>query len=186
MSESALRSYLGKLEQEYRKGDATEHSYRPAFKELIDTLGHAQQISATNEPKRGAHGAPDYRVVREQGQNRFTIGYVEAKDIGKALDEEEKSDQLKRYRGNLHNLILTDYLEFRWYLNGEHRKTVRLARLGANGRFTLEKDGLHNVEQLLQAFLGTSAEPISQPKDLAERMARLTRMVRDTVVQCQR
>ena len=183
MSESALRSYLGKLEQEYRKGDATEHSYRPAFKELIDTLGHAQHISATNEPKRGAHGAPDYRVVRKQGQNLFTIGYVEAKDIGKALAEEEKSEQMKRYRANLHNLILTDYLEFRWYLNGEQRKTVRLARLGANGRFTLEQDGLHNVEQLLQAFLGTSAEPISQPRDLAERMARLTRMVRDTVVQ---
>ncbi len=183
MSEAALRSYLGKIEQEYRKGDATEHSYRPAFKDLIDALGHTQHISATNEPKRGKHGAPDYRVVRKQGQNLFTIGYVEAKDIGKALDEEEKSEQMKRYRANLQNLILTDYLEFRWYLNGEHRQTVRLARLGAHGRFTLEQDGLHNVEQLLQAFLGTSAEPISQPRDLAERMARLTRMVRDTVVQ---
>jgi predicted helicase len=182
MSETALRSYLGKIEQEYRKGDATEHSYRPAFKDLLDTLGHSQQISATNEPKRGRHGAPDYRVVRQQGNNRFTIGYVEAKDIDKALGEEEKSEQLQRYRGNLQNLILTDYLEFRWYLNGEHRKTVRLAHLGAGGRFTLEKDGLHDVEQLLQAFLGTRAEPISQPRDLAERMARLTRMIRDTVV----
>src|SRR5579885_2400925 len=133
MSEATLRSYLGKIEQEYRKGDATEHSYRPAFKDLLDALGHSQQISATNEPKRGKHGAPDYRVVREQGQNRFTIGYVEAKDIGKALDEEEKSEQMKRYRANLQNLILTDYLEFRWYLNGEHRQTVRLARLGAHG-----------------------------------------------------
>lgn len=183
MSEAALRTYLGKLEHEYRTGHATEHSYRPAFKALLDALGHAQHISATNEPKRGAHGAPDYILSRQQGQNRFTIGYVEAKDIGKALDEEAKSEQLQRYRSNLHNLILTDYLEFRWYLNGEHRKTVRLAHLGAGGRFTLEKDGLHDVEQVLQAFLGTQAEEISQPRDLAERMARLTRMVRDTVVQ---
>jgi len=35
------------------------------------------------------------------------LGFVEAKDIGVSLDDTEKSEQLKRYRDGLANLILT-------------------------------------------------------------------------------
>jgi hypothetical protein len=49
-----------------------------------------------------------------------TIGHLEAKDVGKDLDEVEKSEQMKRYLPALPNLILTDYLEFRWYVSGEY------------------------------------------------------------------
>ncbi|MGI8746234.1 MAG: hypothetical protein ACR2NN_27365 [Bryobacteraceae bacterium] len=61
----------------------------------------------------------------------ITVGYLETKDIGKSLDEAERSDQLKRYLRSLPNLILTDYLEFRWYVNGERRKIVLLAQARA-------------------------------------------------------
>jgi hypothetical protein len=35
-----------------------------------------------------------------------TIGHLEAKDVGKDLDEAEKSEQMKRYLHALPNLIL--------------------------------------------------------------------------------
>src|SRR5437763_3289581 len=81
------------------------------------------------------------------------IGYVEAKDIGVSLDKIEKDEQLKRYLRALDNLILTDYLEFRWYVQGEKRMTAHLATPRADKRLSLDKEGAVAVEQLLQSFL---------------------------------
>jgi len=57
---------------------------------------------------------------------------VEAKDIDIDLRKVERLEQLKRYREALPNLILTDYLEFRWYVEGElpasRPATIRPAR----------------------------------------------------------
>jgi hypothetical protein len=83
-------------------------------------------VTATNEPKRIACGAPDYVVTRDG----LIVGYIEAKDVGKSLAETERTDQMKRYLRSLENLILTDYLEFRWYVSGVTRQTASLARLG--------------------------------------------------------
>jgi len=60
-------------------------------------------------------GAPDLKVSRG---TTITVGYIEAKNIGLDLDIIEKSDQIKRYL-TLPNLILTDFLEFRWYAEGK-------------------------------------------------------------------
>jgi len=49
------------------------------------------------------------------------IGYVECKDIGKNLDEVLETEQLKRYLKSFQNLLVTDYLEFRWYVGGKLR-----------------------------------------------------------------
>ena len=94
----------------------------------------------------------------------------------------EKSEQMKRYLPALPNLILTDYLEFRWYVDGEHRQTARLARVGKGGKLAPEKDGAEAVTDLLTAFLAREAEPINDPKTLALRMARLTHFIRDMIV----
>src|SRR4030042_247422 len=110
-----VHEYIKVIEKELVAGNATEHTHRPALKALIEGL--ASGITATNEPKHIECGAPDFVIKK----GSTTIGYIEAKDIGKSLDEAEKSDQLKRYRESLSNLILTDYLEFRWYINGEQR-----------------------------------------------------------------
>ncbi|MBI1879280.1 MAG: DNA methyltransferase, partial [Chloroflexi bacterium] len=111
-----------------------------------------------------------------------TLGYIEAKDVGKSLAETERTDQLKRYRRALDNLILTDYLEFRWYVGGELRQEARLARPQPGGKLKPEKDGLTAVEELLRSFLAHQPQQINTPKDLAERMARLTHMIRDIIV----
>jgi len=121
MSETALRAYLNGIEKYYKAGIATEHTYRGTLQELLEGMGTG--IAATNEPKRVKCGAPDYVIEHDN----LTIGYVEAKDVGIALDKIEKDEQLGRYRRALDNLILTDYLEFRWYVKGEKQMTARLA-----------------------------------------------------------
>jgi hypothetical protein len=176
MGNIALRVYLSAIEQDYKSGQATEHTYRTALKGLLESFGDG--ILARNEPKRIQCGAPDYVVERKN----LTIGYVEAKDIHVSLDKVEQDDQLKRYLRGLDNLVLTDYLEFRWYIQGEKQMMARLATPRADRSLSVDKEGAVAVEQLLQSFLEHSAEPISQPQDLAKRLARLAQMIRDIII----
>ena len=55
----------------------------------------------------------DFSVSRPTNHGPITLGYIEAKDVGLALDAVEDTPQLDRYRAALRNLVLTDYLEFR-------------------------------------------------------------------------
>jgi hypothetical protein len=97
-----VQNYIHAIEKALAAGDATEHTHRPALKAFIEDLSAG--VIATNEPKHIECGAPDF-ILRK---GSVTVGYVEAKDVGKSLDEAEKTDQLSRYRDSLTNLILTD------------------------------------------------------------------------------
>ncbi|MFQ5583433.1 MAG: DNA methyltransferase, partial [Calditrichia bacterium] len=173
---ASFKHYLKTIENALQAGNATEHTHRPTLKALLESLD--LHITATNEPKRIACGAPDYIITR----NDLSIGYIEAKDVGKSLNETERTGQLKRYRHALDNLILTDYLEFRWYVDGDLRQEARLARPQSDGKLKTEKGGIKTVEELLQNFLTHQPQGINTPKDLAERMARLTHIIRDIII----
>ncbi|MCL5006326.1 MAG: DNA methyltransferase [Acidobacteria bacterium] len=139
---------------------------------------------ATNEPRRVECGAPDYVISRKSPHGPVTLGHIECKDVGADLNKWEREEQLKRYLSDLpnRNLILTDYLEFRWYVGGEFRRTARLARVSNGHKLTPEKDGGESVTELLTAFLSREAEQITDPKTLALRMARLTHFIRDMII----
>lgn len=165
--------YLRQLQAAYSQGNATEHTYRAALSQLLEAIQPG--VLATNEPKREACGAPDYIVTRGQAP----LGYLEAKDIGQPLSRLESSEQLKRYRESLGNLILTDYLEFRWYSNGEPRLIARLASEGPNRKLKLEPGGEAALRELLDHFFQSQAPTIRTPKELARRLAALARFIRE-------
>ncbi len=175
MSQAALRNYLQEIEQAYRLGNATEHTYRSNLKELVETF--APGTTATNEPKRVKCGAPDFIITKKQ----TPLGYIETKDIGISLDHTERTDQMKRYLGSLANLILTDYVEFRWYVAGEHRMTARLAKAGMKGKWIPEQDGIEQVSKLLQGFIITQTPTVNNPKELATRMASIAQLIRNAI-----
>ncbi len=167
--------YLKELRKHLRLGDATEHTHRPALKTLMEQTGEG--ITATNEPKHITDvGAPDF-IVRRSG---LPLGYIECKDIGTNLDQIERSDQLKRYLPALPNFILTDYLEFRWYREGELCRAERLGRLTPD-RSDVKRDseGVVQVQELLEGFF--SAEPIAvgTAQELARYMAAKAKQLRD-------
>jgi len=171
-----LAQYIPTIEKALAAGNATEHTHRPTLKALVEGL--VKGGTATNEPQRIACGAPDFLVTK----GALTVGYIEAKDVGKSLDEAEKSEQLKRYLNSLTNLILTDYIEFRWYVNGEHRFSARLGTPTKGGKIKRDRDGLQPVVELLDNFLTQKAEAVGTPKELALRMARLAHMIRELIV----
>ncbi|MBI2854131.1 MAG: N-6 DNA methylase [Chloroflexi bacterium] len=171
-----VHDYVHAIEKELIAGNATEHTHRPALKTLVETL--ASGTTATNEPSRIACGAPDFVITK----GALTVGYIEAKDVGKSLDEAEKSEQLERYLGSLSNLILTDYLEFRWYVDGSRRLSASLGYATKDGKIKRDVAGTEAVTELLDSFLAHKAEAVGTPKDLAIRMARLAHMMKDLIV----
>jgi predicted helicase len=174
-------AYLDEIKKNLAHGDATEHTHRPALKTLLQSVG--QGIVATNEPMRIKCGAPDFILTK----GKIPLGHIETKDVGENLAAMEKGkppsgEQFGRYLDGLPNWILTDYLEFRWYVNGESRMTVRLAELDANGKLKPFPNGEAKLEDLLKAFLTQKSKTIGTAKDLAERMAGMTRIIRDLII----
>lgn len=175
-----IREYLDQIAADVASGIATEHTHRPALKRLLESVG---SVRATNEPTRVRCGAPDFSVWLETPHGPLTLGYVEAKDVGETLDDVEDGEQLSRYRAALPNLILTNYLEFRWYVDGDLVRSASLAQLDGSRKVTPIEAGVVAVLGLLEDCVARSPQAVNSALELAERMARLTRLIRDIVVE---
>jgi len=178
---TVFAEYVREIRKNLERGDSTEHTHRPALKILLEACG--KDIVATNEPRRIVCGAPDFNITRKG----VPLGHVEAKDVGENLDEMERGkgpngEQFTRYRDALPNWILTDYLQFRWFVNREKRLTVCVAELDAKGKVKPLPDGEEKLAQLLTAFFEQEALTVGTAKELAERMAGMTRIIRDLIV----
>jgi predicted helicase len=177
---NSFQEYIREIRKSLERGDSTEHTHRAALEALLEVCG--KDIDATNEPRRIACGAPDFNITRKG----VPVGHVETKDVGVNLDEMERGkgpngDQFKRYSA-LPNWILTDYLEFRWYAAGEKRLIVRVADFDGKGRLKIALDGDEKLEQLLTAFYDEPALTVGTAKELAQRMAGTTRIIRDLII----
>jgi len=165
--------YLQNLQLNFQRG--SERSHYPTLKALIDDsmIG----INAIIEEKGNQAGIPDF-TVRKNGQ---LVGYIEAKDMNRNLDIEEKTEQLERYRESSvgQNLILTNYLEFRWYVDGKLKQKAAIAYLEKDIIIVHEKT--EEVIQLLQLFLGYRAKDINNYYDLAGQMAVHTKSVKYSI-----
>ena len=108
-----LSQYIETINQRFRLGNSTEHTFRGDLQHLLESL--VTDIRATNEPKRQSCGAPDYIITRGE----ISVGFIEAKDIGdKDLEGKKKTgnqEQFERYKTGLPNLIITDYIDFHFY-----------------------------------------------------------------------
>ncbi len=173
-----IAEYLRQLEHNLKRGNATEHTHRPALKELLEALD--ERIAATNEPKRSACGAPDYEISRRR--DGLKLGHVEAKDVGEDLARIERADQIKRYL-SLPNLLLTDYLEFRWFVAGKRRESFRLGTVAGTGKLTpASPDDLERARHLLLGFLSQQPADIASAEELARRLANLAHNIRDIII----
>lgn len=171
---NAPSTYLKDLDVAWRSGAATEHTYRPALQRFVESLGPSAR--AINEPRRVACGAPDFLVSRGEAP----LGHIETKDIGAPLDELADSEQMLRYREALPNLILTDYLDFRWFVNGELRLRASMGVI-ERGKLRPAPDGDVATEKLLQAFLNAPGFSIRSPEELARRLAGSAQLARQSI-----
>ncbi len=159
-----IPEYLENLNRRYRTGISTEHTYRGDLQSLLESMANGVQV--TNEPSRVACGAPDYILTRKN----IPVGYIEAKDIGVDLKGKTHQEQLNRYRASLENLIVTDYLEFHLYVDGEFKTSLRIAEIH-NGRVNSLPGNFAPFENLIKDFCAYLGQTIKSPKKLATMMA---------------
>lgn len=169
-----LAAYLAELDQLYRTGHATEHSYRPALQRLLAAL--QPEVLTTNEPKRIACGAPDYILTR----GAIPVGYIEAKDVGVDLAHKSLREQFERYRSSLDNLIITDYLAFDFYRQGEKTASIRIG-MPENGGITACPEAFAQFEVLIANFAATVSQSIKSPTRLAGLMAVKARLLANVI-----
>lgn len=175
-SDDPFTKYLGALEKDCRGGIATEHTHRPTLKTLVESVG--KNVTATNEPHRVHCGAPDFVVTHRS----TPLGYIEAKDVGEDLAQCANTEQLIRYRKGLANLLLTDYLDFHWYVNGELRDSCRLGSVDKRGRLTVPKGASSAVGELIRRFLASKVPLITNADFLAARLAAAARIIRGSLM----
>ncbi|HUU27409.1 MAG TPA: type ISP restriction/modification enzyme [archaeon] len=178
--------YLRNLTEVALQGDAREESFYQALADMLNEVAQAsgrEQIHVTTLPKPTDAGNPDFRLWN--GTDRI-VGYIEAKKpTEERLDLIEDSEQLRRYRSTFPNLILTNFLEFRLYRNGECVETVLGARPLVLNRLRttppVEKTG--ELYALLDRFLGFSLPQAFTAEYLAVELAKRTRFLRDILAQ---
>lgn len=173
-----LEQYIDNINNRYKLGYATEHTFRGDLQQLLESL--VPTIRATNEPKRQSCGAPDYILTKKD----IPVGFIEAKDIGdKDLDGLRKTgnkEQFDRYKASLNNLIFTDYLSFHLYREGEFITKIAIAEITDKG-ITPLPENFANFENLIKDFCSHIGQTIKSSKKLAEMMAGKARLLSNVI-----
>ncbi len=170
--------YLSNINKRFILGNATEHTFRGDLQQLIESL--VPEVSATNEPKRQAVGAPDYILTRKG----IPVGFIEAKDIGdKDLAGTKRTgnkEQFDRYKAGLNNLIFTDYIDFYFYRDAEFITKIAIAEIKGQTIVPLPEN-FSAFTNLLQSFCTHIGQTIKSPQKLAKMMAGKARLLSDVI-----
>ena len=105
--------YIEKVNNRAKSEITSEYSFRDDLEKLLTNL--LPNLSITNEPMCIEYGIPNY-IISEEG---LPIAYIKTTDIGTDLNELDASEDVIKYKASLSNLITTNYLDFRWYKDGE-------------------------------------------------------------------
>lgn len=180
-----IDQYLNTINQRYKLGNATEHTFRGDLQQLIESL--VPGIRATNEPKRQSCGAPDYILTKKD----IPVGFIEAKDIGdKDLEGAKKTgnkEQFDRYKTSLGNLIFTDYINFLLYRDGEFVTKISIGVLlpsigsAGGGQIKPLTENFANFENFIKDFCSHTGQTIKSSKKLAEMMAGKARLLSEVI-----
>jgi len=170
-----IQNYLRKLSQLYFNGNATEHSYRGDLQTLLqEILG--KEFSVINEPQRQACGAPDYIISKKD----IPVGFIEAKDLKLGIDHKKNKPQFDRYKNALSNLIITDYLNFEFYRDGELTTKISLGDILGN-EIAPQEENFALFTNLIKDFSEEVSQNIKNSERLAEMMANKAKLISDII-----
>jgi len=124
-------NYIQSISSKFSHKETSEMGYRTDFEILIKEIFESINVKRIDHDARAKQGSkPDFIVLHYD----VPILYIEVKDIGVDLDKVEKSEQMARYYGYA-NLVLTDYVEFRFYRNGlRYEDPIKIANYDIKNR----------------------------------------------------
>ena len=171
--------YIQSISSKFSHLETSEMGYRTNFEILLKAIFESIKVKRVDHDAKAKQGnKPDFIVLNKD----VPILYIEAKDIGISLDKVEKSEQMKRYFGYT-NLVLTDYVEFRFYRNGHlYEEPIKIASYDLKKRIItpLPQNYEHAAKTLLD-FTQSKKEPIKSGRHLAMIMGGKAQRIRDNV-----
>jgi len=171
-----IEHYIKEINREFVKGNSTEHTFRGTLKNLLENL--CENIDATNEPKKTEGGNPDYQITKKG--TKIPVAFIEAKDIDKDLNDKNYNEQFNRYKKAYNNLIITDYLNFKFYEKENIIKEIRLAEV-VGGKVQPINKNFNAFEDYIKPFFDKPSITIKSPQKLAEMMAARGRILQDII-----
>jgi len=180
MSPPAIRAYLRAVAARHARGIAAERSYYSDLEALMRALLPGADI--TVEPRRGRGGMPDFIPDFVLTRDAIPLGYIEAKDVGKSLDDNIFRAQFDRYTQSLDNLIFTNYLQFRFHRDGETVAEVDIAEL-RGGKIKPLPENFARFADLVTDFGAYQGQTITVADDLAKRMADKARLLAGVIAE---
>lgn len=172
--------YVQNISRYFRDETSSEMSYRTGFQNMLEQIFPKEDhYHIQHDPKATAGNKPDFIIVRYG----VPLLYIEVKKVGENLDKIEKSSQASRYFGYT-NLIISDYLSFRFYRNGQkydehislgiaHEKTKEVVSHSEKGEVLV---------RTIKDFTESQKEPIESGKHLAKIMGGKAQRIRENTV----
>ncbi len=162
------QQYIESINQTRSNQDATpELSLLPDLRTFLQNIAaeyfDQTEIILTLEPRNiNQIGRPD--IIAREGL-LLTLGYIEAEKYGTELNNltGHAAEQNERFKENLDNFVLTNFVDFQLWRDGQLCATAQIGN---------END---NLERLLKGFLNPGPVHISSPEALAKYLARRTR-----------
>ena len=159
--------YLQNIRRTQNTAEATpELSFFPHLQAFLEELAvdhfGRDTITFTQEPRSLEQiGRPDFIAL----DGLLPIGYIEAEGYGRDLGKltGHAKTQNERFKENLDNFILTNFVDFQLWTDGQLRATARI------------EDSTENLETLLEQFLNAGHVQITSAEALAKYLARRTR-----------
>jgi predicted helicase len=177
----SIEKYIQDINEKFRYEETSELGYRTGFELLLQKIFESIKVKRIDHDARTKDGnKPDFAVL----SGDIPLVYIETKDIGVSLDKVEKSEQMSRYYGYA-NLVLTDYLEFRFYRNGlSYGEPVKIANYDIKNRSVDPiSENYELLAKTLLEFTQSYKEPIKSGKHLSKIMAGKARRIRDNIRQ---
>jgi len=177
--QNIFENYIQSISSKFSHEETSEMGYRTDFEILIKGIFESINVRRIDHDARAEQGnKPDFVVLIHD----VPILYIEAKNIGVSLDKIEKSEQMARYYGYA-NLVLTDYVEFRFYRNGlRYEDPIKIANYNIKNRtITSIPESYEHVAKTLIDFTQSHKEPIKSGKHLSKIMGGKAQRIRDNV-----
>ena len=163
--QQVCRTYQQSIRHTYAQSDSTDElSLYPHLRTFLEKTAELleHEITIISEPRTLEVGRPDFVV----SSGLFPVGYIEAEAYERNLEAltGHAKTQNERFIENLDNFILTNFIEFRLYTEGQLRATAQVS-----------DESTVSLEALPDWFLSASPVPIATPEALAKHLARRTR-----------
>lgn len=177
--QNTFENYIQSISSKFSHEETSEMGYRTDFEILLKSIFrsvHGMRILHDARAQKG--NKPDFIVLNKD----VPILYIEAKTIGTSLDKIEKSEQMVRYFGYA-NLVLTDYVEFRFYRNGiRYVEPIKIADYDTKAR-TIKSipENYEFASKTLLDFAQSHKEPIRSGKHLSKIMGGKAQRIRNNI-----